>query len=318
MSTNKGNNFIKHHCRNDCQLNFNKNSIDLFANAKGNDMIISNDCNDNLAITFNRLNNTDIKTNANANANQWYAYKEINPSIAPIEYSPYYNNTLFSELLPLNNNFKYSQGLNSNSFSSSELNKQNNQSFPRLPLNHINQYISYQNHFHCYPFPLFNYVPYYPSNFNPKLHSQMNQNSNNHYKLQLDNPSKNTEAIAQIELLFSFSHLNKDVYFRGSMNKNGWMPLNMLMTMISIKKLNIDVEQIVQCLSKSINKTVELKTESNNSYYIRKVNWEEFSKGLLNIDEIKKQKSNKPQNQYLSSDIKNTNNENTKEFAGKF
>lgn len=309
MATNPDNSFIKKEASNISQSNQNTKPLSHFQYPN---KILPIEHKNNL-VTNNQMNISGSNLNTNAGNHQWYSYMN---GITPNTMNSYYSNyTPFNDQIP--NDHKYIERYNNDN---SELNPSSlSSAYSKVPLtNQINQYISFQNHFHCYPFPIFHYVPFYPSNFNPQMIPPIHQNNNSNTQHKSQSGSTNhNEAINRIEFLFSFSYLNKDIYFRSSMDEHGWMPLDILMTIISIKQLHIPIEQIVQCLNASITKTVELKTDNNSkTYYIRKVNWQEFSKGLLNIDQIKTQKLIKPQNHYLCSYTRDTNNENNKEFTG--
>lgn len=127
---------------------------------------------------------------------------------------------------------------------------------------------------------------YYPS-INNNLNQQQSQNK------------KKNEIINLIETILSYENLNKDIYIRSCINKNGFISINNIQKLEQIKKYNLSNEELCSLILNYPSQIYETTLE-NYEIMIRNKKWCEMEKYLFSIDDIIKNKVNKIQNYYLT------------------
>ena len=127
---------------------------------------------------------------------------------------------------------------------------------------------------------------YYPS-----INNNLNQK-------QSENKKKN-EIINLIETILSYENLNKDIYIRSCINKNGFISINNIQKLEQIKKFNLSNEEFCSLILNYPSQIYETTFE-NYEIMIRNKKWCEMEKYLFSIDDIIKNKVNKIQNYYLT------------------
>ncbi len=127
---------------------------------------------------------------------------------------------------------------------------------------------------------------YYPS-INNNLNKQQSQNK------------KKNEIINLIETILSYENLNKDIYIRSCINKNGFISINNIQKLEQIKKYNLSNEELCSLILNYPSQIYET-TLDNYEIMIRNKKWCEMEKYLFSIDDIIKNKVNKIQNYYLT------------------
>ncbi len=127
---------------------------------------------------------------------------------------------------------------------------------------------------------------YYPS-INNNLNQQQSQNK------------KKNEIINLIETILSYENLNKDIYIRSCINKNGFISINNIQKLEQIKKYNLSNEELCSLILNYPSQIYET-TLDNYEIMIRNKKWCEMEKYLFSIDDIIKNKVNKIQNYYLT------------------
>ena len=127
---------------------------------------------------------------------------------------------------------------------------------------------------------------YYPS-INNNLNQQQSQNK------------KKNEIINLIETILSYENLNKDIYIRSCINKNGFISINNIQKLEQIKKYNLSNEEFCSLILNYPSQIYETTFE-NYEIMIRNKKWCEMEKYLFSIDDIIKNKVNKIQNYYLT------------------
>lgn len=127
---------------------------------------------------------------------------------------------------------------------------------------------------------------YYPS-INNNLNQKLSQNK------------KKNEIINLIETILSYENLNKDIYIRSCINKNGFISINNIQKLEQIKKYNLSNEEFCSLILNYPSQIYETTFE-NYEIMIRNKKWCEMEKYLFSIDDIIKNKVNKIQNYYLT------------------
>lgn len=127
---------------------------------------------------------------------------------------------------------------------------------------------------------------YYPS-INNNLNQKLSQNK------------KKNEIINLIETILSYENLNKDIYIRSCINKNGFISINNIQKLEQIKKFNLSKEEFCSLILNYPSQIYETTFE-NYEIMIRNKKWCEMEKYLFSIDDIIKNKVNKIQNYYLT------------------
>ena len=127
---------------------------------------------------------------------------------------------------------------------------------------------------------------YYPS-INNNLNQKQSQNK------------KKNEIINLIETILSYENLNKDIYIRSCVNKNGFISINNIQKLEQIKKYNLSNEEFCSLILNYPSQIYETTFE-NYEIMIRNKKWCEMEKYLFSIDDIIKNKVNKIQNYYLT------------------
>ena len=127
---------------------------------------------------------------------------------------------------------------------------------------------------------------YYPS-INNNLNQKLSQNK------------KKNEIINLIETILSYENLNKDIYIRSCINKNGFISINNIQKLEQIKKFNLSNEELCSLILNYPSQIYETTFE-NYEIMIRNKKWCEMEKYLFSIDDIIKNKVNKIQNYYLT------------------
>lgn len=127
---------------------------------------------------------------------------------------------------------------------------------------------------------------YYPS-INNNLNQKQSQNK------------KKNEIINLIETILSYENLNKDIYIRSCINKNGFISINNIQKLEQIKKYNLSNEEFCSLILNYPSQIYETTFE-NYEIMIRNKKWCEMEKYLFSIDDIIKNKVNKIQNYYLT------------------
>jgi hypothetical protein len=127
---------------------------------------------------------------------------------------------------------------------------------------------------------------YYPS-INNNLNQKLSQNK------------KKNEIINLIETILSYENLNKDIYIRSCINKNGFISINNIQKLEQIKKFNLSNEEFCSLILNYPSQIYETTFE-NYEIMIRNKKWCEMEKYLFSIDDIIKNKVNKIQNYYLT------------------
>ena len=115
----------------------------------------------------------------------------------------------------------------------------------------------------------------------------------------LSQNKKKNEIINLIETILSYENLNKDIYIRSCINKNGFISINNIQKLEQIKKFNLSNEEFCSLILNYPSQIYETTFE-NYEIMIRNKKWCEMEKYLFSIDDIIKNKVNKIQNYYLT------------------
>ena len=115
----------------------------------------------------------------------------------------------------------------------------------------------------------------------------------------LSQNKKKNEIINLIETILSYENLNKDIYIRSCINKNGFISINNIQKLEQIKKYNLSNEEFCSLILNYPSQIYETTFE-NYEIMIRNKKWCEMEKYLFSIDDIIKNKVNKIQNYYLT------------------
>lgn len=105
-------------------------------------------------------------------------------------------------------------------------------------------------------------------------------------------------VLALIGKYLSFENLNKDVYLRSAMDRNGWVNLNTFTSLNRVKEMKITKEVLAQLITSVESQDIEFEVR-RNEIYIRNRKWNEFSAYLNDIATIKNEKLKFSQNQYM-------------------
>ena len=122
---------------------------------------------------------------------------------------------------------------------------------------------------------------------------------NNNLNQKLSQKKKKNEIINLIETILSYENLNKDIYIRSCINKNGFISINNIQKLEQIKKFNLSNEELCSLILNYPSQIYETTFE-NYEIMIRNKKWCEMEKYLFSIDDIIKNKVNKIQNYYLT------------------
>ena len=133
---------------------------------------------------------------------------------------------------------------------------------------------------------------YYQINNHFQLNCNLEKNQNKIKNIKID------EIILLIENLLSYENLNKDIFIRSCIKKNGFITVNNIQKLKEIKKFNLSNDEISSIILNFPSKIFETNFE-NYEVEIRNKNWFEMEKYLFSIDDIIKNKVNKIQNYYL-------------------
>lgn len=104
-----------------------------------------------------------------------------------------------------------------------------------------------------------------------------------------------------IESIFTKEHLNKDVFIRSIMDKEGWVNTNYICCYNKIKKFKISKEMLRHIILKTPSTEIEYELRGEQLLFIRSSKWNEMKQSLQDLAELKRNKIGIIQNKYITT-----------------